>query len=634
MKGERTMSDSRYFTETDDVAKTLKEYAANHKTSLNRIDFDLVEYETQYKNADVQEWESVTGETENRLRDREFLLDPQLQLRQMYQIAIYKRSKPRKPLPVKIGANKTKTKVVAVVEKKVKLHYSKKLQTAIEESIQKQMLINGYLIGIWELKSHLREFFDVLEEAGTMAFAQRQYLPVSSAIPPVETVDGKLEYLYREDFSDEDIFGRKDYKKRGFAFGVKEGEPIIRYIKPKAGKNGRDCKGTFIQVPEPKEGELPDFNISDDIKREESEEAISFIAKKSGFVALEENNTFDIKRYMEVESIDFKATGDINVGIDKDVHLIVNGLDDMKDSVGQGIEVVAKEINIKQGTVGSGAVLHADKLNIAGITHQNSKVYGDDVTINVHNGFAAGKTVYVKRLEGGVIEGETVVVEQAVGGEIKGQKIKIEALTSNSLIYASNVIEVTELKGEDNIFTIDPFLVKGLREQIEELTKEKNRYEIARDDIREELQKKRKILKGSEAVAKQIRQRIQEDKEKDVKTPASYLEKIRKLKALIKSVRLLDEEVMLLNEEIERCQTELDIKQSIVFNAKVINKKDWKGYNTVAFSLITPEVVKETTTEGKKNVIMIKDTGDGEYTIESKDLEELERETEASEKKE
>jgi uncharacterized small protein (DUF1192 family) len=615
--------DKRYFVQTESIAQTLKEYAKNLKASDNEIDFRIVNVFTKYKNEGKSEYVELDASKAAKLKDPEFLNDKSLLIKQSFEIEVFKKDPNKKVPKVHIGSNKDKTKVVFVVGEGAKLKYSQKLVDFIRENIRKLMALHGYLIDIWDEEAELKEFFDVLENAQKVKYGQRQYITVAKTpLPRIKTVNDKLIERYKETQSVTDEYDRVNHKKRGFAFGIKKGDVILSYVKPKEGRAGRDCTGKYLPVSEPKVTHTPSFSISEDIEVKENQESIDYTAKKNGYVVFE-NNNYRIEQYMEVSVIDFKTTGDLDLGIDSDVRLVVNGSEELSDSIGQGIEVNAKEINVLKGTVGSGVIIHAAKVNISSTTHQNSKIFADEITINVHNGYAKGKNVYVKRLEGGIVEGGNVVVEQAVGGEIRAEEIHIDLLTSNSRVYASSLIEVTTLKGEDNEFMIDPTLFNGLKEEIESIKKELNRFGVAREKIYKEYKQKKVTLHQNESVIKKIKEKIANDKEQGVKVSAAYVDKIKKFQVLLKNVRTLGEEIILLNDEIERLKTELDVKQSIVLNAKVISKNRWSGYNKVSFSLVSPEIIKETTTEGKKQVILLKEGEEGEFKIDSEDLEEL-----------
>lgn len=615
----------RYFVKTDSVVKSLKDHSKNLKVPLNDLDFEIVEIYTKYKDEQNPEWVEVHDEELEKLKDPEFLSNASLEIVQSYDIEVFKKE-PKKRPQVKIGANKDKTKVVFILPSKTKYKYSQKLQEYIETTIKKQMALYGYLLDIWDLQKPLQEFFDVLEESEKIKYGQRQFIPIAqSPLPKIEPIHDSLALLYEGDTRVKSDYDRVDHSKRGFAYGIKKDDVIIQYIRAKEGRVGRDCKGKFLPVEEPKESNTPNFSISENIEIVEKDESIDYVAKKNGYVTFA-NNSYDIEQYLEVDVIDFKTTGDVDLGVDSDVRLVVNGTNDMADSIGQGMEVNAKEINIMQGTIGSGVVIHAQKVNVASITHQNSKIFADDITINVHNGFAKGKTVHVKRLEGGMVEGDKVFVEQAVGGEIRGGEVYIDLLTSNSMICASKVIEVTTLKGEDNDFLIDPSLIEGLRDEIDVIEDEIDKFEDARTNIYKELKQKRAGLRQNESILKKIKEQILEDREKGVKTPVAYIQKVKKLQSVIKSVRILDEEIMLIDDELNRLRGMIAVKQSIVLDAKIINKSSWSGYNKVSFALISPEIVEETTTEGKKNIIMLIEGGDGEYKIESQEIIDLDQE--------
>ncbi len=602
--------------DTENVNQELKNISAAKNIPLNSIDFSLISYKSVFKTHKDEEWMEITKKNLFQFRDEDFLLNNELQIKQQYKIEIYKKDNEESfPLEIVLGANKYLTKVVATIKKSLDVKYSSNLRDKIIKQIYKKLIKQSVFVGICENETE-SEVDKIISKIRINGFLDVDTtFVVCNCVDPIRSIDDKIIYRYKKNVNKKDDQGRIDYSKRGYIQPVKKGDIVIEYIKAKDGRNGRNCKGEFLKVKRAKQRFSIDFSVSENIERKEDEDRIIFVAKKDGYVN-EEGNKYDINDKMELDEISFKTTGSIEADIDSNVKINIKESDVLKDAIGPGLNVETTEITV-EGNIGSGAVVKAKKAKIGGQTHKSAKIYADDLEIAVHRGLAEGESVVINRLEGGKVNAKMVKIDQAIGGEIKAERIFIKQLVSNVTLVASDIIEISELKGANNRFIIDPSVVLGYQEKIDELQKKLKKIiatiQFTKKSIKE---KKLKIEKNREP-AEMVKERILELKRAGQEPAKSLIKKIRDFQQLIASY---NETISRYQKEIhekEIIQKEIEDIQSSVLNAKIVNHSVWSEYNEIKFVLLSPKKEITYTTKDKEIIkeFSLEKVGENEYQI-------------------
>ena len=618
------MNISPIILKTDDIARSLKETAYKYKIPTAKLDFRLLEYQTLIKTPELNDWSETDDENEKYVKEKEHLIDERVDIKQSYEIEIFEKKEHPifKYVNITLGSNKEKSKVVAIFQKGSKLKYSQAIEDILRDDIEKKLLKAGYLIGLFNKKEGLDKLFAKIKVAGAFIFRESVQVVVSECIASEPSIDDALLKHYEEQAKNIDEYDRMDYSKRGYALAVAKGDIVMEYIKPKKGFNGRDCKGKIILAHEPTEKNKPTFAISEKIEQKEDEEKIQFITNESGYIAFKDGK-FDISDELEVMEINFKNTGSIEAGVDKDVKINVKESGEHIDAVGIGMTVEAQEVRI-DGSIASSSKVKGQIVKIGGQTHQSSKVYGDNVEINVHKGFAKGKVVHATRVERGIIEADEVTIGQMIGGEIRAKKIKVEIVNSNAKLYALDSIELQHLKGEDNTFTIDPMMIDTYHDDIEKIQNDIVELEKELEKVAEKYAKKKEYFERNRATITQVKKQLFAYKQREVKPPSAFVHKLRQYQALNDEINSLNADLTLFQNDINSKNEELDKIQSAVFNAKITCQDQWSGHNEVIFKLISPAGEHRVVPKGKAASYSIREVDEGEFQIVRHNLDEEE----------
>ncbi|WP_086227898.1 MULTISPECIES: flagellar assembly protein A [Campylobacter] len=581
------------------------------------LDFDILEIYTSYKNNPQSDMALATDMSI--FDDDAFFVDEKLFIIQSYKVKFYDiRKESRAHLPkISLGANRTGTKVAVTIKEDTLAKYTPTFEKELVNAIYKKMLKAGFLIGIRDhgfrkkiskLTSILR-IKEIIDKSETIVIA--------TGVEPEPSTDDKLIKYYKnngkEDTGDDKTKGRRDID-RGFLHSVLEGDLIMEYLKPIRGKHGKNLKGQVIPVDDPKTTQEVQITVGPNIKVDEVVDCIKYIALKSGYVS-EENNKFDIKEELDVNAINLKSTGSITTDLASDVKINVKESNYLKDAIGAGMKVETTEVRAS-GNVGPDAVIKAKTVVIEGNTHAQSKIYAQNANISLHMGFLECDEARIDRLEGGKVRAKVVHLNRVLGGDIEADEIYIQTLHSNSTLKASALISLEELKGDNNKFIVD---VKNVLNANGDITAHSARMKVLEDELKalpKELEFKRNIIDSNKHSINMIKERLMQMRQEGTTPPAAFLKKLKDFQGLVAEYNQILKSINSKQSELATLKDELVSMESIIFNAKIINRDRWTELNEIKFKLIEPPIdIKYSTKENEIIRVMTLKAGVNGYEI-------------------
>jgi len=605
--------------ESENIPKEIKSIAVANNLSLNELDFRIIKVKTSYMLSKEEGWVEVDEEKLKQFKDKDFLINPNMKVKQIYKVDIYKvqedDSSPSLP-PIVLGGNKAFTKIIVTIKKDLEVQYFSKVESKIIEEINKKKIRAGILVGLHDDNMHkeIKKIISGLRVNGIID--QESMFVVCEGVDVVHPVNDNFVYHYKKNLTNEDQNGRVDYSKRGYILAVSKGDCIMEYIKPQFGVAGRNCKGQFLSVKEPETDHEMLINHTENIIKKEDDERIKYVANINGYVTEESPGSYDIKEEMEVSEVSFKTTGSIETDMSSNVKINIKEDDVFKDAIGPGMSVSTHELNV-DGNVASGAKITTEKLVVGGQTHQTSVMTSKKATITIHRGTVTAEEVEIERLEGGKVIGDIVHIKQAIGGEIIGKNVIIDTLASNVSITASDTIEIKDLKGNNNKFLIDPTMTKEFNDSIAKITNEIKNLTLALKPLPQQLEDKKRIISKTKPTVELVKAKILELKNDGKKPPVTLLGKIREFQ---NSVNDYNESLKKYkNDKLKLQNFKEDLKQVQVkvFSAKIINHSPWKEFNEIKFKLISPPVEKVYNTKEHEIIreISLQENGEGQYEI-------------------
>ncbi len=606
------------------VAKELIALAKSYEVNVNTIDFNILEIQTYTRLNDgtkESEWEEISPDEINELDDETALLNPHFQIKQMYEIEFFSKITENDPYAnfnVAVGANATKCKVYLSIKEGSSISYNSKLEKELLLLINKSKIRAGILINIFDemleeaiskISAHIR-----VEEKAT--YSKNTTILIAQSYEPTITIDDEI-VLHYDKQEEVDENKKMDYSSRGFIQNVKKDEVIIEYIKAKLGQPGRNCRGEFMEPKEADESNLPAFTIDETIREEDTPKSIKYLSNENGYISLE-GSAYSIKTDVDLGEISFKTTGNIVSGLDSDVSVNVTEKDAVKDAIGNGMVVEVSEIDI-DGNVGSNAKLWALKANIGGQTHKTAEIRADKLDINVHKGKAFGKNIHITRLEHGIVDGDVVEISQAVGGVIRAKEINIELCSSHVKATASKFIEIKKLQGSENTFTIDPLLKKSSQDGLNENHKQIIELEREVRALKEEVEKYTQLIKGNTAAFNDVKKRLLHYKKNGVKMPESFVKKYKQFQKMQEVLKTKKETLGVKEDQYKLLTSNISSFQDNIFDARIINRDRWVGYNELIFKLVDPpiDIIYKPAEGSQDKIFALKELEDGEYEIQA-----------------
>jgi len=581
---------------TQNVAKELTTIAKANSVEIDSLDFNILEIQTYTRvNQDKQEvdWEETSIDDFKTLDAETALLHKDFQIRQMYEVEIFSRNikdDPYKNFKLAVGANATKCKVYLSIKEGSSIKFNPRFNQELPLLINKRKLRAGILIDIFDemLENVISKIYARVRIEENVKYDKTENILVAEGIEPVKTIDDDLILHYDLKYTNIDDNQKIDYASRGFIKDVSKDELLIEYIKPQEGKAGRNCRGEYIAPKKPIIKNKPKFNVDDTIKVVETQESIKYYAKDNGYIALDKN-IYTIKNEMDVNEVSFKTTGSIYTDLKADVSMVVTEADVIKDAVGTGMHVEVSELNI-EGNVGSNATVLAIKASIDGQTHKTATITAENLKINVHKGTANGKNIHITRLEHGIVHGENVEISQALGGTIIAKEAIVDLCASYVKITASKYIEIKKLQGSENIFTIDPLIgneiKKSLAHNKEEIAELKARVKFLFGEIK----KVTTLIKDGTEAFNDVKRRLVKYKKNGIKLPDSFVKQYKQFQKLQENLKTLKDEYKLKDELLQSLNDKTSTFQDSIFDARIINRDRWVGYNEIRFKLIDPPI--------------------------------------------
>ncbi|WP_345978487.1 flagellar assembly protein A [Sulfurimonas sp. HSL3-2] len=606
---------------TENVAKELIHIAASNRVDLSTLDFNLLEMETLTRKKSASKEEVFSEITEQELKEigkSNLLLDQNFEIKQNYEIEVF--TKKENPLYDKfhfsIGVNATMCKVYLTIKEGSFLAHHQNFEEEFLGLLNKKKIRANILVGIFDdmVPDVIKKLNSSLLVNERMTFGKTEPILVAESIEPVPTINDEVILHFREKNKKEDT-DKVDYSKRNFIQSVVKDELLIEYIKPKKGTPGRNCRGEFIDVPEPTANNVPTFKVSDNISVVETEDTTEYRANKNGYIVFE-NETYEIKDELDVTEISFKTTGSIETELDADVSLKVKETDAMKDAVGTGMEVEVSELDV-EGNIGPKARVIGKRVKIDGQTHKTSYIDAADLTINVHKGTARGDEVHITRLEQGVVVANSVDIKQAIGGNITAKEVVVDLLGSNALVTASHIIEIKKMQGSENRFVIDPLAVESVDEDVGRKENKLDELDQKIKRLKQDRDKYTEMLKKNESTFLEIKKRLMHYKKNNIKMPEAFVKQYKQFQKLQAHLDSVEKELEQQKMKKERLNVSIGTVQDDIFAARIINRDKWVGYNEIKFKLLDPPIdVVYTPIEGSFNTVYaLFQTDDDEYII-------------------
>jgi len=124
---------------------------------------------------------------------------------------------------------------------------------------------------------------------------------------------------------------------------------------------------------------------------------------------------------------------------------------------------------------------------------------------------------------------------------------------------------------------------------------EKNKKQI--DEVNKEIKKVQKsvesytvMVKKNYSVFNELKKRLLHYKKNGIKFPEAYVKQYKVFQAQLDKLKEFKEEQERLEEKLHLLTSQTDSLQYSIFDARIINRDTWKGYNEIRAKLIDPPI--------------------------------------------
>ncbi len=578
---------------TQNVAKELMSIAKSYDIRVESLDFAILDVQTltrQGNESKDEGWEEISRNEVYELDTTKTLLNPNFQIKQIYEVEIFSKNLEEdlfKNFHAAVGANATKCKVYLSIKEGSVLTYHQNFEKDLLIFVNKHKMRAGILIDIFDemLSDTISKISAHVRVQETITYTKNETILIAQSFEPTPTIDDEIIYHYNKK-EQVDANDKIDYALRDFIHSVLKDELIIEYIKIKEGKPGRNCRGEFMLPKEPLITNIPTFKLDQSIKQIDTPHSIEYRAAINGYIVYAAD-TYSVQKELDVGEISFKTTGSINSGLDSEVFINVKETNFMKDAVGTSMNIEVSEIEV-DGNTGPNSNIHANKATIGGQTHKTSTIRADELKINTHRGIAYGKNISIKILEHGIVEGDRVELEQVIGGDVKAREIIVDICGSYLKATASKLIEIKQLHGSENVFTIDPSVKIGAQEGEGVNDSTIKELETSIKDITAEVSKYTTIIEDNLPTFNSVKKKLLHYKKNGVTMPTSFIRQYNLFKKTEEHLTNIKNELEQKKENLLELTNKVFSLQDDIFDARVINRDQWVGYNEIRFKLINP----------------------------------------------
>ncbi|GHS89445.1 hypothetical protein FACS189487_09680 [Campylobacterota bacterium] len=577
--------------ETDNIPESLTALSTRFGVRTSQIDFVVQSTKTFVKFPHETSEVELVPPLISRLSSPDILADAGFLIRQVHLATFRPMTADRVlSLNTEVAANAMRTRAIATVLPTSKIHNFSSLRDFLLTEINKLKLRYAMIINLRE--SSMQN--DITTLINKIRINDRLLEPFKITLcewlAPRPTIDANLVLHFNKKQQQEPrTSDRIDYADRGFIKTVDAGDLLIEFVKPKLGSAGRDFRGKFIPVNKPRFAfapiSAPDIEAIETI---EDDKTIRYFAKRSGYVNYRKGSgSLTIGDTIQIESVDFKTTGNIQAGLDRSVKIKIEGENVYEDHIGSNTKLEASEIEVSGG-IGSGAKVSAVKIVVGGQTHSTSAIVCEEATIGVHKGMIEGKKVKIARLEHGKVSAEEVSIDLAIGGMIWARKITIGILHSHTTLIASEKIEINQLIGGENRLYMEAAANSADRKRFETLLTESKLCTREMNAAFRKYDNKRVMLLRNRPQFEQLRERIDADRALG-KIPSSvFVERYNSYLEEMKTAKTMKEELEALQNKNAALADEIGTIQNGILSAVVINRDIWRNYNEVRFRLLSP----------------------------------------------
>ncbi|WQU08391.1 DUF342 domain-containing protein [Helicobacter pylori] len=571
-----------------DIQKELKKAAAENKLQTEDLWFEILKTSIFIKNSTKDDFSEAFGGELQQLEEEEYYEKKELTLYQTHDIKI-KSNAYKRFFEVEVDEDLSKIEIIldeCFIVLDTEEHYQE-MFAYIKECLAFQGVVFRHLPQMYEnLKTELRKYQKEAQNKRFILYASLTFIP---------NTEEKSHFLLEEEYLPTHTIPLSDQEEsfvKENDYIAKENQKVACVNYPKQGRDGRNLKGLYIELPKVAHSPTPIGHDKNAFEEREENNALVYYSKALQGVKMEKGRLVSKQNFIFKNGIKSIEVPNLLGGVESGLALEIQAKDELSDAIDSNLILEASVINIK-GNVGKNVILVAKEITIEGQIHPESYVYANKAHITNHKGVCYAKEFECKYLERAKVYANSVKVEASAGSVVYAKEIALEKLKSDNKLYFSKQCWIDEVDGNGNRFIFYAF---GGRENQEELkiAKQKlNALGVKSKKIIAQHQSLNHLVKNHQAIMEKLKNATEEIK-RSLMQQESVKDAYSEFMFALKRLKILKAQMLELQKINNECYAKLISIENSFQHASITTKNPFKQENIVIYHRNYPKVSNST----------------------------------------
>ncbi|MCQ2697036.1 DUF342 domain-containing protein [Helicobacter pylori] len=571
-----------------DIQKELKKVAAENKLQTEDLWFEILKTSIFIKNSTKDDFSEAFGGELQQLEEDEYYEKKELTLYQTHDIKI-KSNAYKRFFEVEVDEDLSKIEIIldeCFIVLDTEEHYQE-MFAYIKERLAFQGVVFRHLSQMYEnLKTELRKYQKEAQNKRFILYASLTFIP---------NIEEKSHFLLEEEYfpthtiflsDQEESFVKENY------YIAKENQKVACVNYPKQGRDGRNLKGLYIELPKVAHSPTPIGHDKNAFEEREENNALVYYSKALQGVKMEKGRLVSKQNFIFKNGIKSIETPNLLGGVESDLVLEIQAKDELSDAIDSNLILEASVINIK-GNVGKNVILVAKEITIEGQIHPESYVYANKAHITNHKGVCYAKEFECKYLERAKVYANSVKVEASAGSVVYAKEIALEKLKSDNKLYFSKQCWIDEVDGNGNRFIFYAFGGRENQEELKAAKQKLNALGLKSKKIIAQHQSLNHLVKNHQAIMEKLKNATEEIK-RSLMQQESVKDAYSEFMFALKRLKILKAQMLELQKINNECYAKLISIENSFQHASITTKNPFKQENIVIYHRNYPKVSNST----------------------------------------
>ncbi|GAA9557337.1 FapA family protein [Helicobacter pylori] len=567
-----------------DIQKELKKAAVENKLQTEDLWFEILKTSIFIKNSPKDDFSEAFGGELQQLEEDEYYEKKELTLYQTHDIKI-KSNAYKRFFEVEVDEHLSKIEIIldeCFIVLDTEEHYQE-MFAYIKERLAFQGVVFRHLSQMYEnLKTELRKYKKEAQNKRFILYASSTFIPNTGE---------QSHFLLEEEYLPTHIIPLSDQEEsfvKENDYIAKENQKVACVNYPKQGKDGRNLKGLYIELPKVANSPTPIGHDKNAFEEREENNALVYYSKALQGVKMEKGRLVSKQNFIFKNGIKSIEAPNLLGGVESGLVLEIQAKDELSDAIDSNLILEASAINIK-GNVGKNVILVAKEITIEGQIHPESYVYANKARITNHKGVCYAKEFECKYLERAKVYANSVKVEASAGSVVYAKEIALEKLKSDNKLYFSKQCLIDEVDGNGNRFIFYAFGGRENQEELKAAKQKLNALGLKSKKIIAQHQSLNHLVKNNQAIMEKLKNATEEIK-RSLMQQESVKDAYSEFMFALKRLKILKAQMLELQKINNECYAKLISIENSFQHASIMTKNPFKQENIVIYHRNYPKV--------------------------------------------